>query len=335
MCVIVHQPVGTHIEKEQAKRLWTHNSDGGGFAFVNNAGDVETHKFMEFGPFWSHFETMRSNFPGRDYLLHMRIATHGSVNIDNVHPFPVDDYTVMAHNGIIHGVDIPKGDTRSDTRVFVDEVLPELPENWLDSVYLTSMVEEWIGWSKLMFLTSNPALKKSVYILNERKGVEYEGMWFSNATGVRKPEKRKVPPATLAAGAYRWDPVTKRSIPIDSFYYADNDDDKVAYMPYNDSMVDKMILQQERFRSGLSRPIVKAGDAWECIGCGLPIDSLTGECKCWEMVCMDCFSFSQECECSSIGSLNLVHWDEAPTEVQEAATKAKSPEFYAAQRNSS
>jgi glutamine amidotransferase len=186
MCVIIHQPEGTHLEKERAERLWKKNPDGGGFAFVGDDGKISGFKSMDFDPFWKAFETSRSQFPNRDYILHMRIATHGTVDISNVHPFLVDEHTIMAHNGIIHGV----GDDPllSDTRVFVRDVLPELPETWLDSLYLTDMVEEWIGWSKLAFLTTNPNLKQQVYLLNEKSGTYADGMWFSNSSGVHKYE---------------------------------------------------------------------------------------------------------------------------------------------------
>ena len=203
MCVIIHQPRDAHLEKKRAKRLWDINSDGGGFAFINDAGSIETYRFMEFKEFWPTFENVRSEQPQRDYLLHMRIATHGTVDLNNVHPFTVNEGMVMAHNGIIRGVPDFR-DGRSDTKVFIDEVLPRLPENWLDDVYLTEMVEEWIGWSKLMFLTNNPDLEKSVYILNKRSGLETDGMWFSNTHGVnvwKKPKTTKALPASTVTYA--------------------------------------------------------------------------------------------------------------------------------------
>ncbi len=183
MCVIVHQPRGAHLEKDRARRLWLKNSDGGGFSFIDNTGTIQTERYMGFNEYWKAFETARSQFPHRDYLLHMRIATHGKINLSNVHPFHVDEHTVMAHNGIIHSVPVcDKG--RSDTRVFIEEVLPRLPETWLDDEYLVDMVDGWIGWSKLMFLTTNPKLSENVYILGKKSGVERDGMWFSNSSGV-------------------------------------------------------------------------------------------------------------------------------------------------------
>ena len=65
MCVIIHQPRGTHLDKERAHRLWQRNPDGGGFAFVDNTGTIQIKKAMSFTAFWRKFETARSAYPGR------------------------------------------------------------------------------------------------------------------------------------------------------------------------------------------------------------------------------------------------------------------------------
>ena len=201
MCVIIHQPKGTHLEKERAKRLWAYNPDGGGFAYITDDEEIQVEKFMEFNDFWTGFEQARSANADRDYILHMRIGTHGTTDLNNVHPFVVDRHTVMAHNGIIHGV--PEyNDGRSDTAVFVDEVLSELPIAWLDSYYINEMLGGWIDWSRLVFLTNDPELVKNVYILNKEKGHTVEGMWFSNMTAVHKPWPKQTHTSSASA---KWD----------------------------------------------------------------------------------------------------------------------------------
>lgn len=192
MCVIVNQPAGTRVTKARAKRLWQVNPDGGGFAYIKD-GSIQVFKTMSFRQWWMHYRDAVNENPESDFVLHMRIATHGTIDITNVHPFQVDEHTVMAHNGIIKDVPDYK-DGRSDTQVFVDEVLPELPEDWLDKPYLVNMVEEWIGWSKLTFLTTNPKLKHTMYTINRASGTEADGMWFSNSKGVEAPPKKKTCP---------------------------------------------------------------------------------------------------------------------------------------------
>ncbi len=187
MCVIIHQPSGSYLTKDRAQRLWKINSDGGGFTFIDNDGLIQAERAMEFTQFWTAFERARSAFPQRDFLLHMRIATHGDISLANCHPFWINDETVMMHNGILNQVP-DYDDGRSDTGVFVDEVIAELPENWLDNTYLQDMMEEYVGYNKLAFLTTSLNVKENVIILNRTLGSTVDGMWFSNTNGVHEPK---------------------------------------------------------------------------------------------------------------------------------------------------
>lgn len=343
MCVIIHQPEGSHLSKERAERLWKKNPDGGGFVFLDNGGKFGGWKTMEFQEFWKLFEQTRSQFPGRDFMLHMRIATHGTVNLDNVHPFRVDEHTMMAHNGIIHGVPDDPTNQLSDTRIFIRDVLPRLPETWLDDEYLTDMVQEWIGWSKLMFLTNNPKLEKKVYILNEEKGTNADGMWFSNGAGVYKTV------VTTAKGSYHRRPDHSKT----GGKYQNNlgwewDDDNVAWPTPGDPVVPseaslyriplptpkatenldekKVILEllrEVRESEGLDKRITynKEEGTYGCWGCDEEVDVKTGECECWDKVCTDCFNVAALCSCPQGWSSNLSYWDQATPEVQEQALK--------------
>jgi len=309
MCVIVHQPTGTHIDKETARKLWKTNPDGGGFAFVDDNKNLVVEKSMEFKDFWRRFETARSTNPGRDFLLHMRIATHGSVNINNAHPFQVDEHTVMAHNGILHNVahEMDKTDDRTDSQYFVDEVLPALPETWLDNKYLRSMVEEWMGWSKLMFVTTNPKLEKSVYLLGEWK--EHEGLNLSNKSGLEPAFK-----TTKIGGG--WTPTAKgTSIPATSMKWSESSEDWTAWTQYQQSYLNPNIedgldldtwefdllldaLKQERASMAIMHPLVVIDDEKpqiECTGCLVEIDIETAECGCWDKVCGNCWRFMANC----------------------------------------
>lgn len=189
MCVIILQPKEAHLDKERAERLWKVNPDGGGFSFVNDRRKIETWKAMDFNPFWKRFEEARSDNPQTDFLIHFRIATHGTVDLDNVHPIVIDEDNVVAHNGVIHRAPSDPLKKKSDTVMFVEDILPQMPDQWLDSKLFFEMVEEWIDWSKLVFLTTDQELAYRYYILNENKGSWTEGMWFSSYNGVNKPTK--------------------------------------------------------------------------------------------------------------------------------------------------
>lgn len=345
MCVIIDQPAGTHLDKQRAQRLWNTNPDGGGFAF--NPGDgIQIQKHMKFNDFWRAFERARSDNPGIDFMVHMRITTHGKTNIENTHPFVVDEHTVMAHNGIFQKVKDYK-DGRSDTKVFIDEILPHLPEEWLDDEVLVDMVEDWIGWSRLMFMTTNPKLKKSAYFLNADAGVVRDGMWFSNSNNVDKPKAYKK--ATKAKGHWTVDANGKttttkavvtpseervsvmypQGIPFDDEWpWAGDVEKAIEALPrealtYNERATWTSFLNSARKDRWLNKEIVYVGDAkWECMGCDESVDNQTGECKCWGKICADCKKFATECDCRQGFSSNLILLENASEKLQERAVIA-------------
>ena len=285
MCVIVHQPKGAHIDKETCRKLWKANPDGGGFAFINDDGQVDITKAMDFKSFWSEFEQARSANVGKEFMLHMRIATHGSVKIENVHPFVVDEHTVMAHNGIIHGVPDYKDDDRTDTEVFISEVLPELPDGWQDMWYMSQMVEEWIGWSKLMFITTSLTLDQDIYRLGDWD--EYKGLFLTNLTGLEKPKKK------VTTAYHNLGPGT---------YYSESSRDWNEWVDWEDSR--NTAWEEEQFESMLvaerktqliNQPVIDVRDGYECYGCNTIIDPETAECACWENVCGECWDFIARC----------------------------------------
>lgn len=332
MCVIIHQPKGSHLDKETAERAWSRNPDGGGFAFIKDNGEIHVEKHMEFAPFWRAFERARSDFPRRDYLLHMRIATHGSVTTANVHPFFLNEQeqTVVAHNGIFHRVP-DYNDGRSDTRVFIDEVLPLLPTTWLDSSYLTDMVEEWMGWSKLVFLTNDPALERNVYILNAHKGETHQGMWFSNES-YKEPKNysTKTTLYPLASREYKswwqeeddkmsdWqqDQISRyKAVHIIPELPTETEDEPITLERVREKLTDA------REASWLMAEIFydNADDEWLCFGCDEVVDIIDGECQCWMKVCLDCARYAAECLCGHGGSVNLTMYEDADKEVQKQA----------------
>lgn len=328
MCVIVHQPTGQHLDKDTASRLWGTNPDGGGFAFVDDNATLQVVKTMQFGQFWREFETARSSHRGRDFLLHMRIATHGSVDINNVHPFQVDEHTVMAHNGIIHGVadKLSKKDARSDTLYFVEEVLPRLPETWLDDEYLSDMVTEWIGWSKLMFLTTNPKLNRQVYRLGDWK--EWNGLPMSNTNGLSVVKKavtytERFSETRSYPGLPK--PDTTEEPARNSYYETSSEwEDWLAYkqMSFGDEPVETLddgeldilleAIKEERKGMYVNHPIVVIDGEKPLIECGqcmAEIDLNTAECMCWDSVCQQCWQFMALCRsagpCSQAGMIEF------------------------------
>ena len=137
------------------------------------------------------------------FLVHFRIATHGSVDIHNCHPFRVTENKVMIHNGMIPVV-LDKNDKRSDTRVFAENYLSKLPANWPDDPYMVDMVEDYItNGSKIALLSTDTQYVG--YILNQKLGhwTDENGIWWSNKSydscriSYSNPQSRWYTPSAL------------------------------------------------------------------------------------------------------------------------------------------
>lgn len=202
MCVLILQPAGKELSRKDAEALWKANPDGGGFAFVDNNNEFLTKKFMKFEDWWQHYRGYMGHYNDRPWILHMRIATHGTIDLANVHPFPVTNTLIGGHNGIIKSVPDYE-DGRSDTRVFFEEVIAHFPEDWLDREAMVSVVEDTIGHSKLAFLSTSEKLIKEYYILNEQLGDWKDGMWFSNLYGLEWGSRKK---STSSSAGWNWMP---------------------------------------------------------------------------------------------------------------------------------
>lgn len=333
MCVIVYQPPGQYLEKQLAQKLWNANPDGGGFSFVDGE-EITTAKSMNFPAFWSQFESARSANRNAPFLLHFRIATHGAVNLDNVHPFTVDKHTVLAHNGIIHGVPDYKDD-RSDTRVFVDEVLPYLQPTWLDDPTVTHMVEDWIGWSKMLFLTADPELSHLVYILNEKDGHWIDGLWYSNRSGQELPKPEPKTYKVHSTKGWKYASAPTVTYPSKSVKNAQGGRTVETFDKWLDENVvpegmpavnvktdDIGILYNQmhlvRDNSWLFQPFGYSLEfGWLCYGCDEELSVPSGECLCWSKICLTCYLFAAECGCPAHLKRETKHLDDLGDEQQE------------------
>jgi glutamine amidotransferase len=325
MCVIVVQPKGVPLTKDVANRLWTINSQGGGFAFQNpDNGKLRAFKTLDWNQFWAVYRNDYTRFGDRvDFVLHMRIATHGSVCIDNCHPFKINDNTMLFHNGVLNVVIAPEDD-RSDSRVFAEDYLSLLPANWMDSPWMTELLEDWIGWSKIAILTNHPDAQESLYILNRKEWVEHEGLLLSNGVGIKYSSK----PTKYLASDYV--PLSQYAKDLKDFGVAGHDWDderiwdwghygnfQVATVGRVDYSVRNAQLRQARKDILLTKPLAysPSEDTFECLGCDEMVSESHkdfGMCKCFDSWCTDCNRLCSECTCSRGYSVHIVPLAPAP-----------------------
>jgi hypothetical protein len=180
VCIIIYTPDG-FIPKKQLRRSLNQNPHGWGI-MVTTGKNVWVVKGLTNRAFWEQWR----NKPEGPTVFHARIKSHGEINLANCHPFPVPNHGQLhvAHNGIIKHHAFDKHEL-SDTRLFIRDVLSGLPRGFLRNEAITRLIEEYIGWSKLVFLDE----KGNVTILNELLGHWNNNRWYSN--GSYKPEKKK------------------------------------------------------------------------------------------------------------------------------------------------
>ena len=177
MCVIIYQPSGKTLTKQAVQNCWNANRDGGGYMFSVGGKVVIRKGFFGFAKFWRSY---RSDYlgmgKGQDFVLHMRIATHGKIDAENCHPFRIDANTAFCHNGIIRNIFVPANSPLSDTALFGQQILQELPKTWLHNDAIVELVEKYLGGNKIAVLDK----KGDVWLFNENLGLWDGGIWYSN-----------------------------------------------------------------------------------------------------------------------------------------------------------
>jgi len=176
MCIAILKPKGEKIEKSRLDTCFFNNDDGAGYMFAKN-GVLHFFKgFFNFGDFWKSYSknVVRNGNPMS--AIHFRITTHGKTNVNNCHPFKINENLGFIHNGII---DMVKSDAKhSDTSMFNELVLKNLPKGFIKNPAISSLIEESIGASKLVFLNNH-----GEYLISNESAGKWDGnIWYSNNT---------------------------------------------------------------------------------------------------------------------------------------------------------
>ena len=186
MCILSYLPAGIDVDSDALWNGGINNPDGHGWAIAEpRTGEMLIGKSLELADALESFEVARKAHPDAPALFHSRWATHGSITVPNCHPFYVGNSkrTVVGHNGILPSDAHPrKGDDRSDTRLFADDILSTRFRR-LDKQRAFFALSQWAGsYNKLVILTTDPRYRRNAYLVNESAGNwdSYSGIWHSN-----------------------------------------------------------------------------------------------------------------------------------------------------------
>ena len=185
MCMLCVIPPNVIPSREKLENSALNNPDGFGFAIViPSENRIHVERTMNADASITRFLEMREKYPEGYATWHARYATHGSTTVDNCHPFQVgigNTQTYLAHNGMLPVIE-PLGDTRSDTRIFAEDILPTIGGvTSLDNEQVWNILEDFTQGSKVVILTIDPRAKHQCYLLHESKGwKDSSGVWWSN-----------------------------------------------------------------------------------------------------------------------------------------------------------
>ena len=184
MCMLCVVPPNVIPSREKLENSALNNPHGFGFAIaIPSEKRIHVERTMNADTSINRFIEMRGKYPEGYATWHARFATHGTTTVDNCHPFKVgnDSLTYLAHNGILPIVE-PQGDTRSDTRIFAEDLLPAIGGvASLDNPQVVNLIEDFTTGSKVCVLTVHPDAKYQCYLFHKEKGWEDDsGVWWSN-----------------------------------------------------------------------------------------------------------------------------------------------------------
>lgn len=140
----------------------TVNHDGMGFCTPNSV--YHTLSYPDFN------RALRTVHKGDPCIIHFRWATHGSVKIENCHPFAKGDVK-FAHNGVLPVV--PRGDMTDSETAFDNIIYPAIMINGFRSEEADRIIKQTAGTSRFAIMDGRDV---------ELFGTWYEigGVYYSN-----------------------------------------------------------------------------------------------------------------------------------------------------------
>jgi hypothetical protein len=180
MCLLLLAKPNYTPKKKYLNCACDSNPHGFGFAF-HTGKKIFTFHSLDKNETIENFYKMRAKYPEAWAMFHARYATHGSVKVENCHPFKVANSakTILGHNGILPLK--PKiGDDRSDTKLFAEDFLPVFGLENLDDESFFNELEDFCAGSKLVIFTTEPKMENQIYVINENLGHWKNGVWYSN-----------------------------------------------------------------------------------------------------------------------------------------------------------
>lgn len=187
MCIVFIKPANFSMPENDIRAMANANPHGLGIAYADtiNRGSkyppinkVIVKRFI--GDTANKYLAL--NLHDKQVLVHFRLATHGSINTRNTHPFIVkNNHLVMAHNGVL---DVDTRADETDTAAYIRANIKPAVEKYgpaiINQPFFKGLIERDIRSSKFVFLDSHGF----VTVYNEHLGATIKragrNIWVSN-----------------------------------------------------------------------------------------------------------------------------------------------------------
>jgi glutamine amidotransferase len=157
------------------------NDDGSGWVIRTPHGLEVFRSANHVDTVISTFINARDKWPNSWAVWHSRLATHGTIEDVNTHPFmvPGNDWA-MVHNGILPLSDGPFKSDRSDSRILAEDHFSG--QAWADLREAKDGIEHWLAGDKVVLISGPKQKGGPVIIFNEKRGTwdSEDGCWYSH-----------------------------------------------------------------------------------------------------------------------------------------------------------
>lgn len=184
MCLLVTQnKTSPALSDDWLKDFYSFNSDGVGVMYAKN-GKLTIEKVIPKSA-ECFIKFYRKHIEGKNCAYHLRMKTHGHIDLENCHPYEVLNKAEhgldlwMMHNGVLstgNAKDATKSDTWHYIRDYLRPMLEQNPQYAFHPSF-AKIVGEHIGKSNKFVLMDN---KGRQVVINQDAGVHWAGLWLSN-----------------------------------------------------------------------------------------------------------------------------------------------------------
>lgn len=175
MCIAILKTKDGNITDEALRTSFEHNKDGAGIAYTVNEKLIIEKGIFNIDEFITKVRNAEK-IADNNILIHCRIGTSGLKDANNTHPFLIHEDSCLIHNGILD-IDVPKGSTKNDTQLFIEQYLKCFStSDLLNHIGLIKLIEKVIDSNKFVIMDN----KGNYRIFNEKEGHWNNGVWYSN-----------------------------------------------------------------------------------------------------------------------------------------------------------